>query len=169
MTIFTRVYQLSLSWTRSILSTSLRCISYRSIVILFYQLHLGLPNDLLQVSTKTLCVTLVPHICCMPHASHSYALGDLSNIWWELKILELLIVHFPSVPCYLFLLRFTYLFSTLFLNTFSLHSSLNERPSFTTYGIVVLCVLICIWVASVFCTIFVSWKHVRVKYVIVKK
>jgi hypothetical protein len=50
-------YQLSLSWARSISSTHFHCVSYRFVLILFSQLHLGLSNDLLQVSTKYLCIS----------------------------------------------------------------------------------------------------------------
>lgn len=160
MTIFTRVCQLSLFWARSISSMPFHCISYRSILILFSQLHHGVPNDLLQVSTKYLYVPLLPHTC-MPCSSHSSAFGDLNNIWWGVQILELLIVHFPPVPCCILLGKFTSFFQ---------HSVLEhlqpaffpecERPSFRTYRIVVLSILICIQAATDICTLFLSWKHV---------
>ena len=43
----------------------------------------------------------LPHICCMPHPSHSSQFDYLNNIRCAVPIIKLLILQFPPLSCYL--------------------------------------------------------------------
>jgi hypothetical protein len=60
ITVFTSVRPLSLSWARSIQSPQSPPTSWRSLLILSFHLHLGLPNGLLPsgLPTNTVCTPL---------------------------------------------------------------------------------------------------------------
>jgi len=49
--------------------------------------------------------TPLPHMCYMPHPSHSSRFYHSNNIGWEVQDPELFIMWFSSLPCYLFRLR----------------------------------------------------------------
>jgi hypothetical protein len=50
----------------------------------------------------------LPHKCYMPCPSHSSRFNHPNNIWWRVQIINLLIMQFSPLPCYLVLLRSKY-------------------------------------------------------------
>ena len=74
ITAFTSARYLSLSWARSIQSMPSHTTSWRSILILFSHLRLGLPSGLFLSGfpTKTLYTSVIPHTYYMARPSHSY-------------------------------------------------------------------------------------------------
>jgi len=72
--------------------------SWESILILSSHPHLGFPCGLLPSGfpTKTLHAP-PPHMCYMPHPSHSSQFDHQNNIWWGVQIIKLLNISFhPS-------------------------------------------------------------------------
>jgi hypothetical protein len=43
----------------------------------------------------------LPHTCCMPYSSYSSRFDHPTNVWWEVKIIKLLLIYFTPFPCYL--------------------------------------------------------------------
>jgi len=83
ITAFTNAPHLSLSWASSIQSIPPPPTSWRSILILSYHLHLGLPSGLFPAGfpTKTLYTPLLSPIrTTCPHLSHSSQFYYLNNI-----------------------------------------------------------------------------------------
>ena len=68
------------------------------------------------------CTSPLPHMCYMPHPSHSSQFDHTNNIWWALSSSLCSFLHSSVTLC---LLVSNILLSTLFSNTLSLHSSLN--------------------------------------------
>ena len=82
ITALTSVRHLSLSWGNPIQSTYPHPTSWRSILILFTHLRLGLPNGLFHSGfpTKTLYTPLLPHTLHMTSPSHSSRFYHPCNI-----------------------------------------------------------------------------------------
>jgi len=73
ITVLTSACQLSLSWANSIQSPQSPTTSWRSVLILFSHLRLGLPNGPFpQVSPPEPCAPL-SHPTCAPHAQPSHS------------------------------------------------------------------------------------------------
>jgi len=113
---------LSLSSASSTQSIPPHPTSWRSILVLFSHLLLCLPSGFFpQVSPPKPCIHLSSfHTRYMPLPSYSLFYHP-HNIGWAVQIIQLLIMQFPLLPCYLVPLRP----STLFSNTLCLPSSLN--------------------------------------------
>lgn len=74
ITVFTTAHQLYLPCTRLIQSRSSHHVSLRSSFILLCRLILGLPSGMFPLgytSKKHVCIFLLPHMCRVPHVSHS--------------------------------------------------------------------------------------------------
>ena len=95
ITAFTNAHHLSLSWASSIQSILPHPTSWRSILILFSYLRLGLPSCLFPSGfpTKTLYTALLFPIraTCLP-PSHSSRFDHPQNIGWAVQIIKLLIM-----------------------------------------------------------------------------
>jgi len=104
ITALIRARHLSLSWASSIQSIPPHSTSWRSILILYSLLRLGLPSGLFPSGfpTKTLYTPLLsPRRRYMPRPSHYSRFHHPSNIGWAVQITQLLIMQFPPLPCYL--------------------------------------------------------------------
>jgi hypothetical protein len=75
------------------------------------------------------CTSPLPHMCYMPHPSHSSLFDYLKNIWWGIKIINLQFYSFLHSPVTLSLLGQNNLVRTLFSYTCCLHSYI--KASFT--------------------------------------
>ena len=84
-----------------------------------------------------------PHTRHMSSPSHSCWFDHPDNIWWESDMMNVLIVQFPSIPCYLVPFR-----PIVFWNTLSLYSSHTVRDHdlhpYKRSKILVVCILTCI-------------------------
>ena len=70
--------------------------------------------------------------CCIPRPSRSSRFYNPNNIWWGVQIINLLIMSFSSVPCYLVTLRPKYSPQLPILKQPQLTSLPQcERPGFT--------------------------------------
>ena len=117
----------------------------RFILILSSHLRLGLSLRFPHQNPEYTCPS--PHTRYMPRPSHSSRFYHLNNIGWRVQIIKFLIMQFSPLTCYLVLLGPNILLSTLFSNTLSLRSSLNDsdqvsHPYKTIGRIIVLHVLI---------------------------
>jgi len=85
---------LSVSGVRSIQTMPSHPTSWRSNLVLFSHLCLGLLSGLFLSGflTKTLYAPLLPHTCYMPLPSHSRRFDHPNNIWWGVQIIKLLIM-----------------------------------------------------------------------------
>ena len=85
----TSLRHLSLSWASPIPSIYPHPTSWRSILILFTHLRLGLPSGLLPSGfpTKTLYIPLLTHMRHMPSPSHSSRSYHPHNIGWGVQII----------------------------------------------------------------------------------
>jgi hypothetical protein len=83
ITAFTRARHLSLSWARSIQSMSAHPTSWRSILLLYYHLCLGLPSSIFPLSllTKPLYTPPLPHTCYVPRIFNSKIFNSLTIAW----------------------------------------------------------------------------------------
>ena len=96
-------------WTPSVPNLSqldsvdpLHPTSWRSILIVFSHLHLGLPTSLflLGVHNKTLLTPLLsPNTRYMPRPSHNSRFYHPQNIGWTVQNIQLLIMQFPPLLC----------------------------------------------------------------------
>jgi hypothetical protein len=80
--------------------------------------------------------------CYMPRPSRSSRFYHPNGIWWGVQVIQLLIMHFSPLPCYL-----VPLLNTLYSKPLSLCSSLNvsyqvSQPNKTTGKIIVLYIVI---------------------------
>ena len=117
-------HHLSLSRATSIQSMNLHPTSWRSILILFYHLHLGLPSRLFPsvFPTKILYTpSTIPHTCYTPHPTHFSRFYHPNNIGWGVHLLTFHYVVF-STPLWPWP-SWTQIFSSI--NTLSLRSSLS--------------------------------------------
>jgi hypothetical protein len=92
ITAFISAHHLSLPWTSSIWSMPSYPTSWRSILILYSHLCLGLPSCLLPSGfpTKTLYLPLFSPICATgPPPSHSSLLNHPTNMGWGVQIINL--------------------------------------------------------------------------------
>ena len=102
----------------------------------------------LQVSPPKPWVQLpTTHTRYMSRPSHSSRFYNPNNIWWGIQVINLLVIYFSPLPCYLAPLRPNILLGTLFSNTLNLRSSLSvcdqvSHPYRTTGNIIVLYILI---------------------------
>ena len=149
ITTFTSTRHMSPSWASSIQSTPPHPTSLRSSLILTSHLHLGLPNGLFPSGfpIKTLYMPLLPHMHYMPHPPHSSRFYYPNNIGWGVRSCGSSLCSFLHPPVTLYPLGPNILLSTLFSNTFSLHSSLNvsdhvSHPYETRGKIIVLYIII---------------------------
>ena len=137
ITAFTSARHLSLSWTSSIQFLPTNPTSWRSSFILSFHLSLGLPSGLFPSGfpTKTLYAPLFsPHTRYMPRPSHFSR---------RVKIIQLFILQFPPLPCYLVPPRPKHSPQRPFLKRLNLYSSLNvsdqiSHPYKTSARIIVL-------------------------------
>jgi hypothetical protein len=107
ITSFTRVRHLSLFRARSVQSMPPHLSPWRSFLILFSHLPLGLQSGLFPSGfpTRTLYRSFLPNTCYMPRPSHSSRFDHPYNIGWWLQIIKLIIKYFSPVLCYLVHLR----------------------------------------------------------------
>jgi hypothetical protein len=94
ITAFTSARDLSLFWASSIQSIPPHPTSWRSILLLYSHLRLGLPSGLFpQVFPQKPCIRLSStHTCYMPRPSHSFRFCPPKNIGWGVQIIQFLIV-----------------------------------------------------------------------------
>ena len=99
---FTSARHMSLSWARSIQSMSPHLSSWRSSLMLSFQLRKPTSSKWsisLRFPHQNLTYTyLLSHTCCMPRPSHSSRFYYPSNIEWGVQVIEFLIVQFFSSP-----------------------------------------------------------------------
>jgi hypothetical protein len=72
-------------------------------------LHLGLPSALLSSGFTTNSCTFLIHQCHMSCPFHPLWFGNVSNTWWGLQIMRLLIGQFSPAPSFFLLLRHKYI------------------------------------------------------------
>ena len=136
ITAFTSALHLSVSWARSIKSVPLHPTSWRSILILFSYLCLGLPCILFPSGfpTKTIYKSLLSSIraTCPAHAIH-IDLITRTILGEEYRSLSSSFCSFLHSPVPLSFLGPNMLLSTLFSNTLSLPTSLNVSDKFHTH------------------------------------
>ena len=120
--------------------------SWRSILVLSFHLCLGLPSGPFPSGffhQNPACISPLLHTCYMPRSSH-YSRFDHRIIFGEeYGLVSSSLCSFLHSPVTLSLIVPNILFSTLFSNTRSLHSSLNvsdqvSHPYKTTDKIIVL-------------------------------
>ena len=120
--------------------------SWRSILVLSFHLCLGLPSGPFPSGffhQNPACISALLHTCYMPRSSH-YSRFDHRIIFGEeYGLVSSSLCSFLHSPVTLSLIVPNILFSTLFSNTRSLHSSLNvsdqvSHPYKTTDKIIVL-------------------------------
>ena len=105
ITVFTTARHLSQFRARSILSTPLYPTSWRSILILSYQLRLVFPSGLFPPGfshQNPVCTSPVRHTCYTPRPSFS-SFDHWNTTWWG--VLNFLFMYFFQLPCYLVPLR----------------------------------------------------------------
>ena len=150
ITAFTSARHLSLSWANSIQSIPPYRTTWRSILILYSHLRLGLPSALFPsgFSTETLYTPLLFPISATYPAHHNLLDLIAREIFGEEYILlSSSLCSFLYSPVTSSLLNTNILLSILFLNTLSLHSSLSvsdqvSHPYKTTGKIIFLYILI---------------------------
>jgi len=96
ITAFTSARQLSLYWARSIQSIPPHHpTSWKSILILFFHLRLGLPSGLFPSvfpHQNPIYVSPSLHTCYIPSPSHTSPFYHPRNIGWAVQIIKLLIM-----------------------------------------------------------------------------
>jgi hypothetical protein len=77
--------------------------SWRPILILSSHLSLGLPSAPFPSGSppKPVSTSSLPPTCYIPRPFHSFLFDHPNNIWWGVKISELLIMQFSLLSCYL--------------------------------------------------------------------
>ena len=99
----------------------------------------------------------------MPRPSHSSRFDHPNNVWWAAQIINLFIMYFSSLPCYLVSLMRKYPF--IFEHSQPTFLPKCERPSFTpipkTGRIIVMCIFIFIFL---YCKLedksfYTEWKQ----------
>ena len=100
----TSARHLSLSCASSIQSIHPHPTSWRSIWILPSHLRLGLPSVLFPLRfphQNPVYASPRPRTHYMPRPSHSSRFYHPNSIWWAVQIIQLLIMQFPPLLCYL--------------------------------------------------------------------
>jgi hypothetical protein len=97
ITAFTISSHLTLSWASSIQFKPPHPNSWRPILIVSYQLRLGLPSGIFPLGfPPNPCTRLSsPHPSYMPRPSHSSRFYHPHNFGWAVQIIKLLIINFP--------------------------------------------------------------------------
>ena len=102
---FTTACHLTLSWARLIQSMPLHCVSLKCILILAPQWHPSILSGLLWYSHQnTVCISLFPYTCLIPHTSYS-SWFDHPYYWWAVQIWMLIIMQLSPLSFYLLPLR----------------------------------------------------------------
>jgi hypothetical protein len=115
------------SWSPVIIVTQMNTIYILTptcILILSSHLRLGLPSGLFPSCFPTkifLQISHLSHARYMPHPSRRPWFSHSNNIWWWVKLMQLLIMQFPRVSCHFIPLR------TEFSNTLNICSFLVAR------------------------------------------
>ena len=125
-------------------------ISWRSIIIIYSHMWLGLPSGLLPPSfphQNPFCTSPLRHTCHMSNQSHSSWFYHPKNIGWAVQIISSFLCSFLHSSVISSLLGPHILLSTLFSNTLTLRSSLNvsdqvSHPYKTKRKIIVMYILI---------------------------
>ena len=94
------------------------CALWRFILISCLHLWLCLPSVFFpsHFSTKTMCISLLPHTCHMHHPSLLPWCHHPNNTWCGVQIMKILSVEFSPVSCYLLPLKPKYLPQHLILD-----------------------------------------------------
>ena len=77
------------------------------------------------------CISALPHTCCMPYPSHSSRFDHPKNIGWGVEIIKLLIMLFSLLPYYLVPLGPKYSQHPILKHPQPTFLPQCERPSFT--------------------------------------
>ena len=104
-----RPRHLTVSWARSVQSSPSKLICLKINFNIIIPSTPRPSEPFLQISSPNTSMYLSPSPTCnMPRASPSWS-DIINNIWWRLKIMNLLAVIFPTVLYYLVRLRTKYL------------------------------------------------------------
>jgi len=135
ITAFTSARHLTLFEAHSIQSIPPHSTFWRSVLILFSQLRLGIRSALFPsgfLNKNPVYASPLSHTRYMSSPSHSSLLYQPNNMWWAVQIMKLLITQFYSLPCYLVPLRPKYFIQNPILkHPQSTFLPQCERPSFT--------------------------------------
>ena len=110
VTMFTKAYQIALSWARSIQSMLPPSMSWRASLILSSHLHLGCSSGLFPrfPHQNPVCTSLLPFMCSISCTS-PILLIQSPNCWRTVQSMKLFITYFPPVSSNLLFLRPKYL------------------------------------------------------------
>ena len=100
---FTSAYNLSVSWARSICSIPPHPTSWRSILILSSHLRLVLQSRLFPPPKP--CMHLSSPLYMLKPRPFYSKFHHPNSIWWGVQFIQLLIIQFSPLPCYLVPLR----------------------------------------------------------------
>ena len=136
ITAFTSARHLSLTGARSSQYVSPHSTSWRSVLILFSHLRLGLRSALFPSGFPTknpVYTSPLPHALYMSSPSHSSRFYHPNNMLWAVQIIKLPIMQFSTLPCSLVPLRPKYFIQHPILkHPQSTFLPQCERPYFTS-------------------------------------
>jgi len=103
ITVFTKARHWNLSWANWIQFAKSISISRRSILMLYFNLHLALPSGLLlQASQPKPCKHLsLHHACHISCPTHHPWFNHFNNIRWRKQAVNLIIMQFSPRPVFL--------------------------------------------------------------------